>query len=51
MVGKVKITSPRKQTPRDLTNPDVIESIWAEAARAVRADRRTTLRVRRAQTA
>lgn len=39
MVGKVKVTSPRKPVVRDFTNPSVIKAIWDDADRAVRADR------------
>lgn len=38
-IGKVSVAVPKKPVVRDLTNPKVIESIWADADRAVRADR------------
>jgi hypothetical protein len=38
-VGKVAVVTPVRPVVRDLTNPEIIEGIWAEADQAIRADR------------
>jgi hypothetical protein len=39
IVGKVAVVTPVRPEVRDLTSPETIRGIWAEADAAIRADR------------